>query len=353
MLLVTFHGGSHGINNIVAYGADGTVLTSAALSVPDTVVLLELRGMVLANGHLYVANGAESTSTVLCFDVPSSGSSFTYASTVIGATLKNGQFETSIAHPFGITLNGTGTCYVSNQDTNVVAKVDLTSNNQSGNLGKGCQSAYLNRLYPKGTFLDGTYAASQVGHLHDVNVEATPVSAKRGGLGVTPHKGKVQNSVRDVTIANGILFVCNEPDSVVNMYSLADGKFLGSSKKKLAGKPTHLAIFNAGLYVSAGKWLYWGALPTGVAGASLDLQKIALTPPQGNKIGGISFDNGSAAPTVYIPFQAGTGGTGGGSIYAYTVTLSSNSSLPVLSDAKVFVGSDALTDTPEFVLQFP
>ncbi|HEV3198564.1 MAG TPA: hypothetical protein VGZ73_11665 [Bryobacteraceae bacterium] len=358
MLLVTFHGGaSAGINNVFAYDTTtGALLNATALAVPNGG-LSELRSMVLANGNLYVANGAKSISTVLCYQVPSSGSAFTLLSTVIGPTVsKKGNFENSIAHPFGIAFNGTDTCYVSNQDTNVVAQVNLSSNGQAGTLGQGCQSAYLNKLFPSpSVFLDGTYVASQIGALHGVDVSATPVPLVNGGLNATGvmDKGllKVQNSVRDVAVANGILFVCDEPDSLVNLYSLADGTFLGSSNK-LSDKPTHLEIQNGGLYVSAGSLLYWGQLPAKVSGASLSLSQIALTPPTGNKIGGISFDNGTSTVTVYVPFQEGTHAAVGGSIFTFTVTQSSASTLPVFSNGTQFVasGPSTFSDTPEFVL---
>lgn len=359
MLLVTFHGGaSPGINNVVAFDTtSGSLLTAAALAVPSGVTLSELRAMVLANGYLYVANGAKSASNVLCYALPASGNTFTYVSTVVGDTVsKKGNFETSISHPFGIAFDGAWTCYVSNQDTNVVAQVPLSSNSQTGTLGTVSGSAYLNSLFPKPVFLPGTYVASQVGTLHGVDVKATPVPAADGGLAVHPTTGKVQNSVRDVAIANGILFVCNEPASVINLYSLADGRFLGSSNL-LGDKPTHLAIQNGGLYVSAGSLLYWGQLPVtvcgAISGAMLSLSEVALTPagPTGNKIGGISF-SGGASPTVYIPFQPATSGANGGSIFTYTVTQSAPSAAPSLTNGTLFVTSGPTTylDTPEFVL---
>jgi hypothetical protein len=341
MLLVTFHGGSKGINNIYAYHPDGSVANEAALRAPKKGTLSELRAMVLSNGQLYVANGAKSQSTVLAYAVPTSGTSFTYASTLIGPTLsKKGHFETSIAHPFGIVFEDATTCYISNQDTNVVSQVRV-----SGGLGQGCQSAYLERLFPNGTFLDGTYVASQVGTLPDVNVVTTAVDHVHGGLGVSFDSGKVKNSVRDVAIANGILFVCDEPNKVVNLYSLTDGSYLTSSNQ-LIESPTHLAINNGGLYVSAGSALYWGQLPQSPPSASLALQTLVLQFPSSKeqlKIGGISFDGAS---TVYLPLQQGTGGNNpGGLISSYSV---SRQNPPLLTNGTVF--ANALPDTPEFVL---
>ena len=348
MLLVTFHGGSSGINNVHAYSTkDGTLKNPAALA-PSNDTLSELRAMVLANGLLYVANGAKSQSTVLAYTVPSSGTSFTNPSTLIGPTSKKGHFETSIAHPFGIVFENATTCFISNQDTNVVSQVTLSNGGLNGSLAEGCRSAYLNGLFPGGSFLDGTYVASQVGILSDVNVIKTVVDHAHGGLGASlDSSGKVQNSVRDVAIANGILFVCDEPEQVINLYALADGSYLGSSNP-LQNSPTHLLVENGGLYVSAGPALYWGQLPP--SAASLVLQPIAVTPPSsGDKIGGISFKGSS---TVYIPFQKGTGDSKkpGGSIYNYSVTQTTQSTLPVLSNSAPFVTS--LTDTPEFVLHW-
>ena len=344
MLLVTFHGGSgsSSINNVYAYDTpDGKHPTKDVLGAPKHGKLSELRAMVLVNGLLYVANGAKSESTVLVYEVPSSGTSFTYAATLIGPTLSKKDFGTAIAHPFGIAFNG-ATCFISNQDTNVVSQVTVSNKGLMGSLVQG-PSNYLKELFPTGTFLAGTYVASQVGILSGVDVITTVVDHVHGGLGASLDSGKVQNSVRDVAIANGMLFVCDEPEQVVNLYSLADGSYLGSSNA-LAKAPTHLAINNGGLYVSAGSNLYWGQLPQSASSTSLTLQTITPTPPaEGGKIGGISFDG---ATTVYVPYQKGTGGDDpGGSIYSYSV---SQQTPPVLSNATPLVSS--LKDTPEFVL---
>ena len=212
MLLVTFHGGPPpGINNVYAYDtANGECLTQTALTVKDGVELSELRALLLTGEFLYVANGGKTTSNVLCYTAPTNGSSFTFASTVIADTLsKKGHFETAIAHPFGLAFDNE-TCYVSNQDTNVVASVTLTNSGQTGSLGSGCQSSYLTSLFPSpDVFLDGTYVASQVGTLHHVEVQAQDVPQQNGGLGVFLLDGKVKNSVRDVAVSNGNLIFCD------------------------------------------------------------------------------------------------------------------------------------------------
>ena len=121
MLLATFHGGSGGETNVLAFDtSSGQLLTSALLSLPPNGELDELRTIVAANGYLYVADGGTTTSSVLCYQLASTSP----PSAALVATL-------------------------------------LTA-----------------------TFLDGTYVASQNGSLRHVHVTAPNVPATRGGLGV-------------------------------------------------------------------------------------------------------------------------------------------------------------------------
>jgi hypothetical protein len=359
MLLVTFHGGNGGINNAYAYdtattGTNAAPLSTAALAAPTRGSLAELRALAYANGQLFAISGAKSTSQVFCYDLPNVNGKCAFVSLVIGPTLSQTQqhFKTAIAHPFGIAFSDPSTCYISNQDTNVVAEVQLARN--VGSLRSGCQSAFLKEQFPPpAVFLDGTFVASTVGALPEVAVTAIDVPASGGGLDVSigpdpkkPAKFKVLNSVRDVAVADGILFGCDEVAKQVNRYTIANGKFLGSTP--VPNSPTHLAIHNGGLWVSAGSSLYWGRLPPPGAAASLSLQGVAITPPAGNKIGGISF-NGQ---TVYVAFQDGTGANAvGGAIATYSVTQGSPGTPPVLSNQQMF--ENGLRDTPEFVLFIP
>jgi hypothetical protein len=350
MLYVTLHGDKGGQNNIFGYSTKSgiplpqtepqTKLALSESSLPEHVKLDELRGMTIYNGNLYVVNGGSKASNVLGFQgPPKSGPEFDYLVTLIGP----GQ---SIMHPFGIAFDpASPNCYISNQDSNVVAQVNLTAgenNGVTGSLGSGCQSGFLSKLYPPDAFLDGTFAASQDGTLAGVAVDAPDVSEANGGLGVTGTGNplKPSNSVRDVVIGNGILFVCDEVDSRVNMYDLQGGAFLSTGS--LSGSPTHLAISGGGLWVSAGENLYWSPLPASASGASLSFQSIAIAVPDKNKIGGISFDTSG---NVYVIFQDGTHTTGTGSIEMYTVTAGMP---PSLSNGKQF--AIVTLDTPEFCM---
>lgn len=365
MLLVTFHGGSDSsatsatsvsdtsdhshskpINNIYGYSTkDGKLETKAALTgVPGHVKLDELRAMAVYKENLYVVNGSKSQSYVFVFQgPPKKGPEFEYLDTVIGP----GQ---SIMHPFAIAFDPSVTnCYVSDQDSNVVAQVNLTLHKHgavTGALAKGSQSSFLNGNYSAVAFLDGTFVASQNGDLVGVARVAPNVSAANGGLNVTG-TGKTgqplapANSVRDVAIANGILFVCDEVDKQINMYNLNGGAFLGSGS--LSGNsPTHLAINGKGLWVSADENLYWSPLPASATGATLSFKTVTIEVPKKNKIGGISFDKSS---NVYVVFQDGTGGTGKGSIGKFTVTAGTP---PSLSNPSTF--ATIKDDTPEFCL---
>ena len=141
MLLISFHGGDTGINNVQCYDTTtNALLSDNALALPTTGSLAELRAIIVANRQLYVASGAKSTSQVLCYSLPNANGECIFISEIIGPTLSNKKqhFETAISHPFGIAFSEENTCYISNQDTNVVAQVIVANN--VGSLGKGSQS---------------------------------------------------------------------------------------------------------------------------------------------------------------------------------------------------------------------
>jgi len=362
MLLVTFHGSSTGITNV--YGLD---TTTGSLNTPTalhhaTLTNAELRGLVYANSYLYVINGAKGASNILCFQPPAAGAAtwnFNYVSEFIAPTLSNkGHFKNSIGHPYAMQFDGSGVCYITNQDTNVVAQAQVASNFQTATIATGCQSQYLTNLTslcPSNgcTYLDGTYVASQVGALPDVDTPApvTDVPSQYGGLSVNPPANitTVQNSVRDVAIFDSVLLVCDEPSNLIRLYSLPDGAYLGSSATLPIG-PTHLAIFSNGLYVSVGNQLYWSPLITTPTPMGLDFQSV-LTAPSSYDVGGVAFDSSSG--TAYVAFQDGKGETGSGVIYSYTLGNLSVPLSPPVFGAGTNLTPTALTDTPEFLLFMP
>ena len=95
MLLISFHGGSTGNNNLAAYETpSGTLLTDAALTADPRGQLSELRTMVVQNNQLYVASGAKATSQILCYGLPDATGSCAFVSLVIGPELtSSGNFD--------------------------------------------------------------------------------------------------------------------------------------------------------------------------------------------------------------------------------------------------------------------
>ena len=349
MLLITFHGDQTGIPNVYCLSDGGATLATLALQgLPSGMTLEELRGLAVYNGNLYVVVASGPSDSVMGFQGPPNQSSqLSYLGTMIGG----GQ---SIMHPFGIVFDASASpavnCYVSNQDSNVVAQIALTAGSNglmTGSLGSGCQSSYLSGKYNASQFLDGTFVASQLGKLHKVARDAPDVKESDGGLGVTGTGKplKPSNSVRGVAIANGILFVCDEVDNQVNMYDLTDGKYLGSGTLAKKSAPTHVVIADGGIWVSADDTLYWSVLPASVSAASLKFHTVALPlPPPNNKIGGLSCDDSG---NVYVVFQDGTHTTGTGVIGKYTVTAGTP---PTLMAVTTTPGFSTFPDTPEFCL---
>jgi hypothetical protein len=361
MLLITFHQG----NDFGVYDDDGNPLTTTALkgSGHHKVTVDELRAMVVYDGHLWVANGAKGTSQVLCFDLPDASGSFGPPSVVISGTTDNGQFDTSIGHPFGIAFDDQGRCFVSNQDTNTVSLV--TIHDLVGTMTPGSSSAYLDGLHLKLPLLSGTFVASQRGDLSDP--ATAPVGPAHGGLGAKPKRGKIKNSVRDVAI-DQYLFVCDEVDEYVRVYSLEDGKYLGYGTVP-GHSPTHLCFGAGGLFVSAGTSLMWAPLPWDVPnepGEMATFQPVEIPIPELRDhakqpvtpvtIGGISLvqqtSHGATTAVAYVALQTGTSGQNqGGAVYTYEVQAGSAGGPPAFVNRRHFVKD--LPDTPEFVLYLP
>jgi hypothetical protein len=360
MLLVTFHGTSTGIPNVYAYSTTTGQLNTPTALTGITLKNPELRGLVYANSYLYVVNGEKSVSNILCFQPPAPGSTlyqFTYVCDFLDASFSSkGHFQNSIGHPYALEFDGQGFCYVSNQDTNVVAQAMVASNSKTASIRNGCQSKYLNgqpQFCPKGgcVYLDGTFAASEDGALPDVETAATNVPSQYGSLSVdfsgSGSSQKVQNSVRDVAVVGGVLLVCDEPSKLIRLYSVKDGTYLGSGPT-LPASPTHMAVSATGLYVSAGGQIYWSALASSPTPLSLVFTAVLPTPlPNPNyKVGGTTFNSGGS--TIYVAFQDGTGTTGSGAIYTYSIQ---EGTMPVLASPTMFASISS--DTPEFVLFVP
>jgi hypothetical protein len=249
MFLVSFHQLN---GNLHAYKDDGTLLEKKVLDVAG----VELRGIYLessqGNEYLYVVDGSKKESKVYCFE--GSGTSYKKLDNFI--TPKQAD---SIDHPFALAFDGQGNCYVSNQDTNVVAAFSVSSDGQKAK--PETVASYLTTLYPSGKFLQGTLAASCQADLPNApqtnGIQAVP--KEMGGLDVTistsAKKPKVQNSVRDVAFYNlkfngetiPLLFAVDEPAGLVRIYDPGTGKPLMSSNSLKS--PVHMLIEGGTIYV--------------------------------------------------------------------------------------------------------
>jgi hypothetical protein len=235
MLFVTLHGGKPGRsphkNNVHAYDKTGKKITPCVLEDIEGVILDELRGVYLVGKFLYVVNANRTQNSVLAFQ--GSGTDCKFAGKFASQDTCKG-----ILHPFDLTFDGAGYCYVSSQDTNVVTRLKLSPD------GKTATPAPIApALPPQGKFLPGTFAASSVGNLSDPLTTPVPPPA---GLLYTA-QGQKKHSVRGIVWANNALYVADEPAGKVKIYDVT-GKFLGQSNQ--VESPVHLVAHQGSLYVS-------------------------------------------------------------------------------------------------------
>lgn len=353
MLFVTFHGGKPTndipcpVNNVYAY--DETVSEGPpppwlnVLCVPANVVLSELRDLYFADGYLYVVNGAKVTSNVLCFaKVPTStlpNENWFY----VGTFASGGQGSANVLaidHPFAVEFAVDGrTCFVSSQDTNVVTLLNVSTDGKTASVQEGAAASWLNQFLDpskKTGFLDGTFVASATPVLPPV--PATPsVPADQGGLTYSTSaaaadasgKGaneKIQHSVRDVALCNGVLCVADEAAGVVRLYDPTSGNYWGCSNA--IGDVTHLLVQGDVLLVCAGDRIWTGS-PVAQSGQTLALTKKIKLPDAGS---GMTFDG---AGNLYVALRKQR------QIYRYDPGGSGTLLL------------DNLPDQPEFVAYVP
>ncbi|MGB7845506.1 MAG: hypothetical protein WBL63_07810 [Candidatus Acidiferrum sp.] len=235
MLFVTLHGGkpekNPHKNNVHAYDKGGTNITPSVLEKTEGVILDELRGIHHFGKYLYVVNANKTQNGLLCYR--GSRTNYRFAGTFVSRETCRG-----ILHPFDLTFDGAGHCYVSSQDTNVVTRLKVSA---GGKIGKPAPVAPA--LPAHGKFLPGTFVASSVGNLS--KPPTTPVPAPMG-LRYSA-KGKKKHSVRGILWANNALYVVDQPAGRVKVYD-STGKFLGQSNQ--VKSPVHLLVHKDSLYVS-------------------------------------------------------------------------------------------------------
>src|ERR1700733_11054388 len=246
MLFVTLHGGKSGKkplnNNVHAYDKDGQKITPSVLEDTEGVILDELRGVCHFGNYLYVVSANQTQNSVLCYQ--GSDTSYRFVGKFVSQETCKG-----VLHPFDLTFDGAGYCYVSSQDTNVVTRLAVSAD------GKTARPAPVAPALPaNGKFLPGTFVASSVGNLAS---PTTPVPAP-AGLEYSG-EGEKKHSVRGVVWANDALYVTDQPACRIKVYD-KNGKFLGQSNG--VESPVHLLVWKGSLYVSGGNEGMTEKLPT-------------------------------------------------------------------------------------------
>ena len=246
MLFVTLHGGKPQSdphkNNVHAYHKDGTrICTSVLLDSGGGLTLDELRGIYLVDKRLYVVNANKDQNSILCY--AGAGTEYTFVSKFVAKDSCNG-----IAHPFDLTFDDSGHCYVSSQDTNIVTRLRVSADR------KTATAAPLAPALPAaGQFYPGTFIGSSVADLGS-QITAVPAPA---GLAYTA-EGPKKHSVRGIVWANNALYVADQPADRIKVYD-KDGKFRGQSNQ--VESPVHLVAWKGNIYVSGANEVLTAKLP--------------------------------------------------------------------------------------------
>lgn len=290
MLFVTFHKSN---GNVHAY-KHGEEIESKVLSQGGD----QLRGIYLFPGspgapnNLYVADGSKDSSNIYLFR--GSDTSYDYAKTLVSSA-----DTPAVLHPFALAIDRMGTCYVSNQDTNVVAAFIMDGPER---FIIDSTAPYLTGKYPNGEFLEGTLVASSKANLP--NAPQTnglqEVPEEEGGLGVEissdeNNEAKVLHSVRDVVaygdFPSALVFVADEVSGLVRLYD-PDGNPLMNSNK--LDSPVHLLIAEGTIYVSAGEQVLSSPVPNpsdpNAPPWEFTPVDLSSAPPDG-KVSGMTFDD--------------------------------------------------------------
>jgi len=245
MLFVTLHGGKPETdphkNNVHAYDKDGKKITPSVLEECEGVLLDELRGVYLAGKYLYVVNANKTQNSVLCYE--GADTKYSFAGKLVSNETCKG-----VLHPFAVTFDGTGYCYVSSQDTNVVTRLKLAADGKTGTPAPPAPALPAN-----GQFSPGTFVASSVGNLKPPTTPVPPPT----GLEYSGD-GEKKHSVRGVVWANNALYVADQPACRIKVYD-KNGRFLGQSNG--VESPVHLVFWKGRLYVSGGNEVLTAKLP--------------------------------------------------------------------------------------------
>ncbi|MBV9929265.1 MAG: hypothetical protein JOZ96_29905 [Acidobacteria bacterium] len=257
MFLVTFHGGrgKGSVHQLYSYKDDGSggapYLTAATPSGKTGLRDVQFRPAG-KKGNFYLVNSSKSCSQI--FQIAPGATSL--PEPYVGGVCGKETSLCSVYHPFAVCFDeGMETCYISNQDTNVVVRV-AGPLSQVPEPGQPLPVApALLKLPNNPTFLPGTFVASQQPYTPGLPGCPTPtaVTAAQGGLGASGSGATPSHSVRglDLVESLGILYVADETDNCIRTYKVADGEYLGAVKdpQSLVNSPTHVLAVGTKVYV--------------------------------------------------------------------------------------------------------
>jgi hypothetical protein len=324
MWYISFQGESDGdINNILVYHDNGKEHSQPNLlpTGGSNPKLQELRGFCMVGNLLYVVNAHKSVSQILVYEAGNDGS---YAFKEIFASMDS---INSILHPYDLTFDGSGNCYVSSQDTNVVTGIQA-----DGSAMK--VAAYLQQTYGStAAFLAGTFAASAIPSIADASTTPPPAVAIPQGLVALLVGGAISNSVRGVLYYGGYLYVADEPASAVKVYSMETGELQGQIAGSNLSAPVQLLLNGTTLYIGS------------TGNDSVVTYDLAQGPPDGT-VEPAYFINGGVKHASGMAFD--------GDGYFYAADRKSKKILKFHPDGTAagdFISG--LPDDPEFILYVP
>jgi hypothetical protein len=328
---VTFHGGAptKTIPNPIWYVVSYTQVNGVWQSNANALNLpapsgshassgYELRDIQLASdGNFYVVNSYKDASVIWQIPKAGLGPNTNPAVYTSDATIP------ALQHPFGFAFDSAmQACFISAQDTNVVAAAYGPTHKNSGT------ALPVNSTIPGSNFLAGTFVASKLGIAVPIGSKPTPsdVKGSDGGLHYSPSSGPpLSNSVRGVALIGTTLYVADEVGNEIKTFDVITGSYLGkiADPGNLVNTPVHLIVNSSKLYISTAN----AVLCYDPSALTLSSILSGLDSPSG-----MTFD---AEGNFYVANRTGC------SISGY------NSSFQPMSDNPII---PSLSDQPEFVL---
>jgi hypothetical protein len=262
MFIVTFHGGTDGIQQVYSYqgdGSGGSPYLTAATPPGTTSTPNGFRDIQFLpfgpDGQFYLVNSYKNSSEV--FQIAPNATSV--PPPFVNGAGGTGQVLCSAYHPFAIAFDAAmKVCYISCQDSNVVVSVGGPNSANSG------QPLPINSSLPlpskKTAYLPGTFVASQIPLLPKAcsSGSAVPpaVASHDGGLDASPSDlgpdDTPDNSVRGVALLPNRLYVADEVDDCLRVYDTNSGAYLDKvdDPNNLVRSPTHLLAGVQLVYIS-------------------------------------------------------------------------------------------------------